>query len=87
MLSECCINRRLTLREMSLSVNTAEVLRDFLCAPNKISHLDLCKNLLGDRGIIILTQAFLKSTSLVTLNIGSNEITTSGMSYFFKQLV
>jgi Ran GTPase-activating protein (RanGAP) involved in mRNA processing and transport len=83
MLNETSVNRNLNLREMNIGLHTAEVLRDLLSS-SKIRHLDLCKNMLGDKGVAILAQAFLKSKSLVTLHLGSNEITVHGMGILFK---
>lgn len=53
-LNETSINRRLSLREMNISLNTAEVLRDLLQSNKKIIHLDLCKNMLSDKGVTII---------------------------------
>lgn len=74
------------MREMSIGLHTAEVLRDLLQYNYKISHLDLCKNMLGDKGVKILAQAFLKSKSLVSIHLGSNEITVHGVCILLKAL-
>jgi Ran GTPase-activating protein (RanGAP) involved in mRNA processing and transport len=71
---------------MNIGKNTAEVLQDLLQFNYKISHLDLCKNMLGDKGVRLLAQAFLKSKSLVSINLGSNEITVQGVCILLKAL-
>jgi Ran GTPase-activating protein (RanGAP) involved in mRNA processing and transport len=86
MLNESSINRHLCLREMNIGLNTAEVLRDLLVSNSRIGHLDLCKNMLGEKGIKILAPAFLKSKSLVSLHLGSNEITVHGVCILLKAL-
>lgn len=42
--------------------------------------------MLGDKGVRILAQAFLKSKSLVSINLGSNEITVHGVNILLKAL-
>ena len=79
-LHRTCANRKLILRDMSLGCRTAQVLTNIL-NNNKdlVAHLDISKNLIGDKGIDILAPAFQSSRNLVSLIIGSNDISPNGM--------
>jgi hypothetical protein len=46
----------------------------------------LTANLLGDRGVEILASAFQKNLSLVSLSIGSNDISGVGLEILFNSL-
>ena len=76
MMAEHCIGGALRIREMQLSIHTAMALKGILTNPNtQVTLLDLSKNLLGDRGILMLAPAISKSKSLTSLALCSNEIT------------
>lgn len=53
---------------------------------NKCSHLDLRKNILGNKGIKELAKAISTNASLVHVDIGSNDITYEGANAFFLSL-
>ena len=72
---------------MNLSLHTAEVIRDLLATNFKIAHLDLCKNMLGDKGVKVIVPILLRSKQLVSIHLGSNEITVHGMTILLNSLV
>ena len=53
---------------------------------NRIAHLDLSKNLLKDEGISILASIFSFNNALVSLNIASNNITSTGIEVLCHHL-
>jgi hypothetical protein len=78
-------HRKYNFKEIGLGVNSARVLGVILRL-NKCSHLDLRKNLLGNKGIIELAKSINTNSSLVHIDIGSNDITFEGANSFFLSL-
>ena len=66
---------------MQLQINFAAIVNGlFLENPEqRITHLNLSRNSLGDQGAILVIQAVKHSTSIVYLNLASNEIGPNGM--------
>ena len=87
--SSQCLQGRILFCEMQLQVNFAAVVNGiFLENPQqRITHLNLSRNSLGDQGAILVTQAVKHSTAIVYLNIASNEIGPNGMQFVFDELV
>ena len=81
-----CVNGNISMREMQIGYHSALVLRDLMLRQSKIVHLDLSKNLLGDKGVSLLCPAIARSLSLVSLRLGSNEITSPGIAKLFTAL-
>jgi Ran GTPase-activating protein (RanGAP) involved in mRNA processing and transport len=73
---------------MGVSVHFANELRMILMNPlnDRIAHVDLHKNDLGDAGVKTLMKAIKLSKTVVHLNVASNEISNEGMSAIFKSL-
>ena len=57
-------------------------------SPNKdkIRYLELKKNPIGDKGIVILMHAIKRSKSLYHLNLSSTELTHKGAKRIFRSL-
>lgn len=53
----------------------------------EITKLDLRKNILGNKGIKELCKGIQESTTLTHIDIGSNDITSEGMNYFFEKII
>ena len=83
------LNGRIRFCQMQLQINFAAVMSGvFLENPlQRITHLNLSRNSLGDQGAILVIQAVKHSTQLVYLNIASNEVGPTGMQFVFDELV
>ena len=53
---------------------------------NNFSHLDLRKNVLGNKGLKELAKSINTNSSLIHVDIGSNDITFEGANSFFISL-
>lgn len=76
------IGRKLIFKEIGLGFNSAKVLGQILRL-NTFSHLDLRKNVLGNKGLKELAKSILTNSSLIHVDIGSNDITFEGANSFF----
>ncbi|CAI2381862.1 unnamed protein product [Moneuplotes crassus] len=78
--------RKITFREIGFGPHSAKILGHIL-RYNKVSHLDLRKNVLGDQGLKELSKSLLSNSSIIHLDIGSNDVTFEGANKFFKSMV
>lgn len=62
------------MREIGISNHSTHALSNILANSDKISHLDLSKNKLGSKGFKSLMPGLIKNTSIVSLNLGCNDI-------------
>jgi len=70
---------------MNIGLNTAKILGTIISNDvDLVAHLDLSKNLIGDKGVEILAPAFQNSRNLVSLSLGSNDISGVGMVKLFN---
>lgn len=83
--SKAIQGRKYAFREIGLGYHSAKVLGSILRL-NKCSHLDLRKNVLGNKGLKELSKALNTNSSLVHIDIGSNDITYEGANSFFLSL-
>lgn len=67
MMSDNSKNGHIKLRDLQLSVHSAQALKQILMSPKSFIHLDLSKNSLGDEGISILASVIAKSKSITVL--------------------
>ena len=76
-----CVNGKAIFTELLLQVNFAAVFNSiFLENPTqRITHLNLSHNHLGDQGAILVIQAVKHSKVIIYLNLVSNDIGPSGM--------
>lgn len=77
--------RKLIFREIGLGPQSAKILGNILRF-NKFSHLDLRKNILGNKGLKELSKSLNSNSSLIHIDIGSNDITYEGANSFFSSL-
>ena len=61
------------------------VLREILKKP-EITHLDLSKNLLNDKGTKLLLPSIASSKSIVVFKVCSNDISPNGLKLLFQYL-
>ena len=76
------MNRRIKLVGMNLSLNFTTYFSNL--APlidDKISSIDLSKNILRDEGVKALAKCLRYLKNLVKLDLSSNEITQKGVGY------
>lgn len=83
--STSIIGRKYLFREIGLGANSAKVLGTILRL-NKCSHLDLRKNVLGNNGLKELAKSMNTNSSVIHVDIGSNDITFEGANSFFLSL-
>ena len=77
--------RKYIFRDCGFGLQSCKVLQR-LISMNKISHLDLRKNYLGNDGLQILVKGIKCTTSLVHIDIGSNDITFQGANFLFTSI-
>ena len=77
--------RMLNLQDMGLGNFSLSVIAD-LISSNQYSQLDLSKNNFTDQGLMTLIDAVEKSSSLMSLILNANQITSEGAAYMFKKL-
>ena len=77
--------RKLIFREIGFGPHSAKILGNILRF-NKFSHLDLRKNMLGNKGLKELSKSINSNCSLIHIDIGSNDITFEGANSFFISL-
>ena len=53
---------------------------------HSFAHVDLGKNNLGNSGLANLLKGIMRCDSIVSLDIGSNDIMIEGSSLLFRQL-
>ena len=84
-----CLNGRLKFVEMQVSLNFANTLGNMIKEnyEQRITHLNLQRNNLGDSGAIILMNAVMHSKVLIYLNFASNNIGPLGLDTIFKGLM
>jgi Ran GTPase-activating protein (RanGAP) involved in mRNA processing and transport len=68
-------------------LNSAIEIAQILTVNDKISHLSLRRNALGDVGVKLIMKAVARSNSLVHLDLSSNSITFKGAKKVFKSLM
>ena len=79
-------SRKVKLRDWGFGSKCAKVFSNIL-SNFDISCLDLRKNMIGNRGIKTLWKGINESTSLVHIDLGSNDITSDGANYFFESIL
>ena len=77
--------RKIKLRDCGLGTNCCEIFADIL-KNYDISKLDLRKNIIGNEGIKELCKGISETTSLMHIDLGSNDITSDGANYFFSKI-
>lgn len=83
--SKSITGRKYIFREIGLGFHSVKELGCILRL-NKCSHLDLRKNVLGNKGLKELAKAIQTNSSLVHIDIGSNDITFEGANSFFLSM-
>jgi Ran GTPase-activating protein (RanGAP) involved in mRNA processing and transport len=81
-----CVNREADFTECNFKSNCASVISEILGYNEKISHLILSKNGLGDSGVEILMKRLKNSLTIVHLDLSSNDITHKGGDAIFENL-
>ena len=79
-----CINRRVKLCNLALSVNFAQEFSQILEVNQNIAHLNLSQNKLGNEGLLALLATIPHSPTLINLDISGNSITE--FSLLFNRL-
>ncbi len=82
-----CINRKVRLVDLEMGYHAAVELSHIISVNNRIAHLDLKKNTIGDDGAIALMKSIKRNKSIVHLDLTSNEITYVGGKKLFKYLL
>ena len=83
--SKAIIGRKYIFREIGLGFHSVKEL-GWILRLNKCSHLDLRKNVLGNKGLKELAKVIQTNSSLVHIDIGSNDITFEGANSFFLSM-
>jgi hypothetical protein len=78
-LKKCITNRKLTLFDLGLNVESGKVVQTILKKHKNFSVFNFRKNLLGLGGYSSLLPILKNSTSLVSIDLGSNELQGEGM--------
>ena len=82
-----CFNRKVDLSNCNLGLNSIKILLQIFLDFEKICVLNLAKNNLNDKGLILLSKAIKKSISLVSVDVSSNNITHEGGKQFINDLI
>ena len=79
-------NRKFNMKESGIGKITAKVIGDIIQGNENFAFIELGKNLLKDSGAIKLVKRIMKSTSIVHLDLSSNEISVEGSEIILKLL-
>jgi len=62
-------------------------IRDIVIRTQQITHLDISKNRIGDKGAKIISEILGDNRCLVHLNVSSIQVGYKGANYLFQKLV
>ena len=82
-----CNNRHVDFSECNIGIYCTKILSVILLHSDRIARLNLSKNNIGDKGLMLICDSIQYSTSLICLNVTSNSITPKGGDYLLKSLV
>jgi hypothetical protein len=82
-----CFNRKVDLNNCNLGLNSIKILLQIFLNFDRICVLNLSKNNINDKGLILLSKAIKKSFSLISVDVSSNNITYEGGKQFINDLI
>lgn len=77
---------KIVLGSNEISFESCQIISKFLSLSKYINFFDISKNIIGERGLGIITEGLSRNTTLSGLDVSFNGITSNGCKYFIQIL-